>query len=229
MLNGVEARKIEIAAIHDVDGSRLDDQSIEDIDIVNFPRGNDDDRRNIPMQIQEGVEFDCTLAFSEFCPREKSQTQIDGCRIQDIYRLFQFDTERVRGVKCSGFRNEDLSELGINTPIPVLIGIGQSVAGDLPSDPQMIKSGLRGPKAGFDISQTLSVGELGERHTEKLVPAGEADHLAIAAVSIDAFAKLVCRDKVHQLGKDRFPEIHALSPHSLIRETGISKGNISNR
>ena len=229
MLNRVESRKIEIAAIHDVDGRRLDGQLVEDIDIVNLARGNDYDRGNIPMQIQEGMEFDGSLAFSERCPGEESQTQIDGCRIQNIHCLLQFDTERVGGIECPRFRNKDLSKLGINEPVSVLIGIGQSVAGDFPADPQMVQSGPRCPEAGFDISQTLSKGELGKRHTEILIPAGEADHLAIAAVPIDAFAKLVCGDKVHQLGKDRFPEIHALSPHSLMMETGTSGGKISNR
>ena len=68
MLNRVESRKIEIAAIHDVDGRRLDGQLVEDIDIVNLARGNDYDRGNIPMQIQEGMEFDGSLAFSELRP-----------------------------------------------------------------------------------------------------------------------------------------------------------------
>lgn len=128
MLDGVQARKIEIAAIHDVDGPRLDDQLIEDIHIVNFSCGNDHYRRNVPMLIQEGMKFDGSFAFSKLCPGEKRQTQINGCRIQDIYRLFQFDAKRVRTVQCFGFGNEDLRELGINSPIPVLIGVGQSVA-----------------------------------------------------------------------------------------------------
>ena len=93
----------------------------------------------------------------------------------------------------------------------------------------MVQSGLRCPKAGLDISQTLSEGELSKCHAEILVPAGETDHLAIAIVPIDAFSKLVCGDKVHQLGKDRLPGIHAQSPHSLMRETGTSGENISNR
>jgi uncharacterized membrane protein YczE len=39
---------------------------------------------------------------------------------------------------------------------------------------------------------------------------------------IDAFSELVCGDKVHQLGKDRFPVIHALSPFGLIGESSTS-------
>ena len=99
----VEAGKIEIAAIHDVDGPQLDEQLVEGIDIVNFPRGDDDHRRDVPVQIQKGMELYCTLAFPELGPREKGQTEVDGGRIQGINRLIQFDAERIGGMKFSGF------------------------------------------------------------------------------------------------------------------------------
>lgn len=188
----VEAGKIQIATIHDIDGPQLDDQLVEDIDIVNLPRGDDHHRRNVPVQIQKGMEFDCTLAFPELGPREKCQTEVDGSRIQGIDRLIQFDTEGIGGVKFSGFRNKDLSEVGINPPVPGLIGVGKGIAGDLPPDAQVIKSGLGCPQAVLDISQAFAISELGEGHAEVLVPAGKADHLVIAVVSIDAFSKLVC-------------------------------------
>ena len=181
------------------------------------------------MQIQEGMEFDCTLAFSELRPGEKSQTQIDGCRIQDIYRLFQFDTERVRGVKCSGFRNQYLSEFGINTPIPVLIGIGQSVAGDLPSDPQMIKPGLRCPETGLDISQTFSVGELGKCHAEILVEAGKLFDLEVAIVAIDTLMKHVERKMLHYLRKNDLAGVLGSTLRTLLCEDGWTSGKISSR
>jgi hypothetical protein len=58
-----------------------------------------------------------------------------------------------------------------------------------------------------------------------MVSAGKTDHLVIAVVSIDTFSELVCGDKIHQLGKDRFPGIHTWSPHSLMRKTGTSGKN----
>lgn len=225
----VEASKIEIAAIHDIDSPKLDDQLVEDIDIVDFSRGYDDHSRNVPVQIQKGMEFYCPFAFPELGPREKSQTEVDGRRIQGIDRLSQFDAERIGGVKFSSFFDEDLSEVGINPPVPGLIGMGKGIAGDLSPDAQVIKSGLGCPQADLDIPEAFSVGELSECHAEVLVPAGKADHLVIAVVSIDAFSELVCGNKVHQLGKDRFPGIHVLPPHSLMMEIGTSGGNISNR
>lgn len=225
----VEAGKIEIAAIHDVDGSQLDDQLVEDIDIVNFPRGDDDHRRDVPVQIQKGMEFDRTLAFPELGPREKGQTEVDGGRIQGIDCLIQFDAEGIGGVKFSGFGDEDLSEVGINSPVSGLIGMCKGIAGDLSPDAQVIESGLGCPKADLDISEAFPVGKLSEGHAEVLIPAGKADHLVIAVVSLDAFSELVCGDKVHQLGKNCFPGIHVLSPFALMQETGISEKIISNR
>jgi hypothetical protein len=156
------------------------------------------------VQIQNGMEFYCPLAFPELGPGEKGQTEIDGSRIQSIDRLIQFDAERIDGVKFSGFFDEDLSEVGINPPVPGLIGMGKGIAGNLPRDAQVIKSGLGCAKADLDISQAFSIGELCEGHAEVLVPAGKADDLVIAVVSIDAFSELVRGNKVHQLGKDRF-------------------------
>ena len=74
------------------------------------------------------------------------------------------------------------------------------IAGNLPPDAQMIKSGLGCPQADLDIPEAFPVGELGECHSEVLVPAGKTDHFVVAVVSIDAFSELVCGDKVHQLG-----------------------------
>ena len=193
----VEAGKIEISAIHDVDGPKLEEQLVEDVDIVDFSRGDDHDGRNISMQIQESMELDCPLAFPELGPREKSQTEVDSRRIQGVNRLIQFDTKGIGGVKLSGFLDEDLSEVCINPPISGLIGMSKGIAGDLPPDAQVIKSGLGCPQADLDISQAFAISKLGECHAEKLVPAREADHLVIAVVLIDTFSKLVRGDKIH--------------------------------
>ena len=52
MMNFVEARKIEIAAIHDIYGSRLDGQFVEYIYVVDLPCGYDDHSGNVAAQVQ---------------------------------------------------------------------------------------------------------------------------------------------------------------------------------
>ena len=193
----VEACKIEIAAIHNVDGAGFDDQVVEDIDVVNLSCCYDDHRRNVSVQIQEGMEFYGTFPFSKSRTWEKGQTAIDGSRVQGVNCLIQFDPKGIFDIKFSGPGNEYLSEIGINSPISGLIGMGKGIARHLPPDAQMIKPGRGYPQAGLNISQAFPVGELSKRHAKILVPAGKADHFVIAVVSIDAFSELVCGDKVH--------------------------------
>jgi len=228
-MNFVEARKIEIAAIHDIYGPRLDDQFVEDIDVVDLPCGYDDHRGNVAAQIQQGMEFYGALPFPELGPGKKSQAEIYGGRIQGVDRLIQFDAEGIGGVKLSGFCDKDLSKIGIDPPIPGLIGVGQCIAGDLAPDAQVIKSELGCPQAGLDIPQTFPIGELGKGHAEILIPAGKSYYLVVAVVPLDTFSELVCGDKVHQLSKDRFSGIHLAPPFALMQETGTSGDKISNR
>ena len=161
----VETIEIEITAIHDIDGSCLENQLVEDIDIVNFARGYDDDGWYVAVQVQKGMELYRTFAFPEFGPWEKCQTQFDSGRVQGVSCLFQVDAKGVGSVKFSGLCDKDLSEIGINPPVPVLIGVGQGISRDLSPNSQMIKSGLSCPQTSLDISQAFSIGELGEGHT----------------------------------------------------------------
>lgn len=159
---------------------------------MNLPHGDNHDRRNVPVQIQKGMEVYRALAFPEVGPREKRQTEIDAGRVQGINRLIQRDAEGIGGVKLSGFYDEDLGEIGINPPIPVLIGVGKGVLGELSMDARMIKSGPGCPQASLNVSQTFPIRKLGEGYAEILIPSGKADHLAIAVVLIYTFSEFVC-------------------------------------
>ena len=93
----------------------------------------------------------------------------------------------------------------------------------------MIKLGWSQAKAGLDISQAFAVGKLSKSHCKKQIPTGEALDLVIAGVSHDAFSKLVCGNKVHQLNKNRFPGTHPLSPLEISREYAFLPNPDSNR
>jgi len=70
---------------------------------------------------------------------------------------------------------------------------------------------------------------LGEGHAEELVPAGEGFDFEVAVVALDALAKFVDWQKVHQLGENGFSGIHEPTPSSLMRKYGISGNLNSNR
>jgi hypothetical protein len=59
-----------------------------------------------------------------------------------------------------------------------------------------------------DISQAFAIGQLSERHAEKLIHARETPDLVIAVVTMDALIELVPRQMPDQLSEDRFSGIH---------------------
>src|SRR5208282_6599130 len=63
-------------------------------------------------------------------------------------------------------------------------------------------------KAGLDIPQALSIGQLGKRHGPVLLAATERPHPAVAAVSGDNPAEGLPGQEFHQLGEKRFAGVH---------------------
>ncbi len=65
-----EPFEIHVATIHDVEGTRLRQQDIEDIDVVQLAVGNMDKGRNVATQVQQRVPFDRGLGGTKQRPRE---------------------------------------------------------------------------------------------------------------------------------------------------------------
>ena len=64
-MNPVESGKIQVAAIHQINGSRFPDQLIEDIDFVNLATSHDHHRGNTAAQVEQGMQLDGGLASAE--------------------------------------------------------------------------------------------------------------------------------------------------------------------
>ena len=56
-------------------------------------------------------------------------------------------------------------------------------------------------QARFDVAETLAVGQLGERHGEALIPAGQVFQVAITRIAVDALLELLVREGTRLLGK----------------------------
>ena len=128
-----------------------------------------------------------------------------------------------------GPANKDLGEVGVDAPVSHLVGMSQRVAGDFATDAHVVELLVGRAQAGLDVPQALPVGQLGEGHAQILVPAGEALDLVVAVVSLDAGAKLVCRQEVHQLREDRPSGVHPPSPDTGMRKYGTGTKSSSNR
>ena len=144
--------EIDVATIHHIDGSRFEDEIVEDVDVVNSSWSNDDKGRNVPSQIEQGVKFDGGLALSKLRPGKKRKTEIDGGGVQSIYGLIEFQSEIVVAVELSGDPNEHLCKVCIDPPRSSLVGVGQGTAGNLAANTRMIEFGFHGSQASFDIA-----------------------------------------------------------------------------
>src|SRR4051812_31068800 len=69
----VEPLEIQVAAVHDVERSRLGDQQVEGNEVVDLPVGDMDEARNRAAQIQQGVKLDRRLRRTKWCPRKHRQ------------------------------------------------------------------------------------------------------------------------------------------------------------
>ncbi len=123
-MDPVEAGEIDVTTIHDVDRRWLEAELIEDVDVVNSSRGNNDKGGNASTQIEKGMEFDGGLVFAKLGPGKERQTEIDGGGVQSVDRLVEFHSESVVGVEFSGDANEHLGKVGINLPRTCLVGVG---------------------------------------------------------------------------------------------------------
>src|SRR5580658_8525229 len=112
----------------DVEGAGLRENLIEDVDVMYFAVGNADKRGDIAMQVEQRVHLDRAFVLAELRPRKQRKAQVDGGRIQRVQTLIQFEADWVGNVKRSGEADQDLGEVGVDSPIVGVVGIGQSGA-----------------------------------------------------------------------------------------------------
>lgn len=199
----VESGEIQVAAIHDVDSAWLGNDCIEDLDIVDFARGNPHNGRNAAMKVEQGMQFDRPFGLAEQRPGEKGETQIDGGGIERVGRLLEFQRKIVASIEYLRGGNQLAGKIHVNPPIAPLVGVGQVAAGDVSLDPHVVQLVFPGLEAGFDVPQTFPVGELSKSQAQELIPAGRRPHSVVGVVSLHTAVKGHIGQMIDQLGKVR--------------------------
>jgi len=127
----VKSAIIQISAIHDVEGSCLVDQLIQDVYVVSLGRGYDDNAGDVALQVQQGVKLDSAFGSSELGPWKQGKTQIDGRGVQSVCGLNKIDSKAVARIQNLSTLDQDLSEVSKNSPIPAFVGIRKGALGDI--------------------------------------------------------------------------------------------------
>ena len=199
LVQPIKSFEIDVSSVHDVESAGLGQQQIQNVDVVQFAIADVEKGRNVATQVQERVQFDGRLGRTKRSPRKYRQAQVDGAGIQSIDRVFEVDTKRLCGIKTTGDGNERLGKVRVDAPVAILVGIGQSTARNPALDAHVVELARLCAQAGFDVAQTVSIGQLSECHAEVLVETGKALDLVRSAIARHATAKRGQRQMLRDL------------------------------
>ena len=127
-VKAVQPLEVEKAPIHDVEGTKLGQQLIEDVDLVHLAVADVDEGRDVAAKIEQRVQFDRRLGAAKWRPRKHREAQIDSGRIQGVDRFLQIDTKGFVDIQPSRDPDQALGEVGIHAPVANGIGVGECVA-----------------------------------------------------------------------------------------------------
>lgn len=187
---------------------------VEQTHIAGMGAGNVDVAGNAAAQVEQRVHFDGRFRTLMRRPGEQGQAQIDDCGVQGKHGFLERQAELLVSVEGARFGDEGLGKVSVDSPVALLIGVGQRVARNLrATKPHVIEAWLHGAQAGLDVTQALAISQLSKGQGEELVHAGKALHLVLAIVALHTAMKLLDGEQVHNLGKDGAAGVHAPSCH----------------
>ena len=208
IVKAMQPFEVDIASVHDVEGTGLGHQQVEDIDVVHFPVADVQERGDVAAQIQERVQFDGCFGRTKWRPRKHRQAQVDGAGIQSVDRLFQIDAKGFLGIKTPSDSNERLGQVGVDAPIAHCVRIGQGVAGYAAVDAHVIELVRLRAQARFEVAHALAIGKLRERHTQVLIEARERLDFVLAPVTRYATTKRRKWQMLHDLREHQLAYVH---------------------
>ena len=214
LVQAMQSCEVEITAIQDVERPSLGNDLVENVHIVQFAVADVDEAGNVATQVEQRMQLDRCFGRTKRRPWKHRQAQIDRGRIQCVDRLGEIDAKRFVHVKRSGNPDQTLCEVGIDAPVANRIRIGQRVARHRTSKAHVVELGGLAAQTGFDVAQTLAIGQLGERHAQKLVETSEVFDLVLSVVASDTSAKSGQGQVRHHLRKNKFARVHWHSSQS---------------
>lgn len=231
LMQCLQSGEIEIPAVDDHNGSRRPLNHVEDLYVVHLAGGYMDENRNGATQIDNRVGLDGRLGRAEVCPRKQTQTQVDGGGVHCIERFLDSQSNVVALMDLDRGRNQSMTECFEQSPIASLVGIGQSGAGYLAANPDVVELGALRIEASHQISQPFPTSQLGIRDTQKLGPSREVSDSVVRCISIDEMLEMTEGHEVQQLREYRPATIHYAVPFAKItgKDTVENALAISNR
>lgn len=205
-----ESKEVNVPLIHQIDGTHLDIHLIHCIDVMYRCLCKMYEDREITSQVNLCMYFYATLIFTELGPWTEFEAQTDGGAVESINHIVNIKSELVLSIQRPHFLYQDFSQLGIDVPVPVLVGFGQRISGNCIADTAVIQLLYHGQciQACFDITQAVLVGILSHAHYKKLIMTGKIPDSVITLVPGNYFVEFSTRNKLHNLSENCFAGIH---------------------
>ena len=209
LMNDKQSLEIQVPAIEQVIGARLDIQQVQGVDLVGLAVADVNESGDGAAQVQQGVQFDSRLVRAKRCPRIHRQAKVYRRGIEGVDGCIQVDRHRLFGIQRARHGDQVLRKVGVDLPRSRCIGIGQGVARNgLAAQPHVIQPLGLGTQIDLDVAQRLAVGQLSKGHGQELVHAGEILNLVIAAVSGHASTESAQGQKRHELRENKLALVH---------------------
>ena len=82
-----------------------------------------DKARDGTLEVQQRVQLDGCFRAAERRPIEQREAQIDGGGIERVDRGIEIEAKILVAVELAGAPDQQLRQIGLDTPVPLLVGI----------------------------------------------------------------------------------------------------------
>ena len=218
LVHRVQACKIQLAPVHDVERARFKWQDVEHIDIAHLCITDVNETGDAATQVQQRVQLDRRLRRTKWRPIKQAQAQVDGGRIQsiDIAGDLHIHAQWLVGIELVGASNQDCREVRPDAPVTPLVGIGKRGAAHRLTQTHRVELGGVGTQGGLDVAQGFAPSQLRVGHDAEVFGAGQRGDSRIAGVTCNDASEAGPRHKLHQLSEKHLANIHEESPKKSI-------------
>jgi hypothetical protein len=225
-----QASKVDLAAVHHIKRTWLQDQDVQHIDLVHLAVADVVEGVNRAPEVQQGVQLDGCLGYAKRRPLQQAQEQIDGGGIQCVDCVLEIESQVLVQIKFASALDQYCGQVGPDSPVARLVGIGQGGAVNAVTKSHGVKLARVGSKSHFDVLKTFSPRHLCKSHDSKLLGASQAPHARVATIARHDSGIACLLNELHDLSIQGLADIHRKPPRSLrhVNYTGMGK-RVSNR
>ena len=208
-MDGGQTKEIFVSTIQYVEGSGLENDPIQGVDVVDLSLGDRDEHGDGAAQVDHRVELYRGLSPAKASPWKEIHAQVYRGGVDGVDDLVHIQYVSICSIQIAGLSDENLGELEVDPPASMFVGVGEVRARHRPADPHSVKQAGLGSKAGLDVAKALPEGKLGESHAKELVPRGEAFARPRHGIFGYATLKLLSFEGIADLSENKTANVHA--------------------